>query len=941
MASAEYIPMRGGDTTVSIVPPSAAPSEPAPEPPSTAAGTGEAPPSLAQDGGRTLADDKGAPPPLPPKDAAPRPTWRQRMRRQLAGTQPHVLLRVFFFVFLAVIAGLAVAAMVAVTAGLRQSYQDSTSIFVGGAGAFLTETGVGNCYRMLASPDNTTELQIAALDLTNMAVGLVVAPDLLRFGDPSTTPALPSPTRSDNITRVLSDLLVPANITIAAIVVIQTNILFLNETSLSDSSRAAIATILNTQPTIQVLYLELLAYLLLASLDYVDGVQRLQYIFMGIILGVLVAVAVIVFLPLDRRLVRATRALTKKNADLERLSNELQMLMVLSPNGIFRATRSGHITYTNPRFLEITGLTEASRDLWLELVHEEDRAGVEAQWTAALNDPRGSISLEFRMVRSNGAVVWVLSESRQDVVVTPSGEKEVQSIVVSVTDITERKRLEQERVRLLEEAAAVAEQHRREQEIFVDTICHGIRNPLNGILNNVDLLQVSLEKRKARKSAVKRKSHAAAAAAAVAASERVGNERPRTPALPSPVTDAETPALAPAVTADEPDSDDEAADDLEALHAIATCANHQRVITDDVLNFSRLKGNRLKLTVTTFRLRELLDTAVIMFVAEAKAEGIELTVNVDPPDALVPLRADRERIMQILTNLLSNAVKFTRGATPERSVTITARLEPPGPSAHIGDTVQLYLVVTDTGIGISEKDQALLFHRFGQVGEGGSRTYSGGSGLGLSICKLLADLMGGSIVVHSELGKGAEFVATLPCEVTEATSAGADGGSASAAAAAAPETALRGHVRVLVVEDNIINQTVLRRQLESSVVPGAQLTFAVGIADNGQRALDVLESQPFDVVLMDLQMPVMDGIEATRRLRARGARVPIIGLSGNSRQEQVDAAMTAGMNAYVVKPYNRQELVRLICQFAGITGNQPAPPPAPAVATSPTPPPSS
>ena len=838
-------------------------------------------------------------------EKSPALSWRRRARQHLASVQPQALMRVFFFTFAAVIAALAIAAMVTVSAGLRQSYQDSLSVFVGGTALYLTETGGESCYRLLTSPTNATEQLIGAASLSLMTAGLTTALDLLRYGNATSSPALPSPTTSDDIARILRELEAPVNITLAAIRVVQTNVLVNNELSLSDSSREAIAVILGQKTVLVRELANLLRYVSAAALLNVESVQHQQYVFMAVILGVLVMMALLVYVPLDWRLVRATRALTTKNADLERLSNELQMLMVLSPNGIFRATPTGHITYTNPRFLEITGLSEASRDMWLELVHEEDRAAVEAQWAAALADVRGTISLEFRMVRSNGAVVWVLSDSRQDVIVTPAGDKQVQSVVVSVTDITERKRLEQERVRLLEEAAAVAERHRQEQEIFVDTICHGIRNPLNGILNSVDLLQVSLENRKARKAA----------------------RRLRPAATPATLQEDT------ATTAAATESDDEAAEDLDALRAIATCANHQRVITDDVLNFSRLKGNRLKLTVTTFRLRELLDTAVIMFVAEAKAEGIDLTVHLDPDDATQPLRADRERIMQILTNLLSNAVKFTRGATPERSVTVTARLEPYGAIAAAGETVQLHLSVKDTGIGISEKDQALLFHRFGQVGEGGSRTYSGGSGLGLSICKLLADLMGGTIVVHSELGKGAEFVATLPCTVVEDASAAAaaaaggtiittaDLGATTAAPpglTVPPDLALRGHIRVLLVEDNVINQTVLRRQLESSVVPGAQLTFAVGIADNGQQALDVLESQPFDVVLMDLQMPVMDGIEATRRLRERGARVPIIGLSGNSRQEQVDEAMAAGMDMYVVKPYNRQELVRLICQFAGV-----------------------
>jgi CheY-like chemotaxis protein len=113
------------------------------------------------------------------------------------------------------------------------------------------------------------------------------------------------------------------------------------------------------------------------------------------------------------------------------------------------------------------------------------------------------------------------------------------------------------------------------------------------------------------------------------------------------------------------------------------------------------------------------------------------------------------------------------------------------------------------------------------------------------------------------------------------------------------------------VEDNVINQTVLRRQLATCATP----LFEVAVANNGQEALDLVERQPFDLVLMDIQMPVMDGLEATRRIRARGERVPIIGLSGNARQEHVDAALAAGMQQYLVKPYSRQQVVDSICRL--------------------------
>ena len=210
----------------------------------------------------------------------------------------------------------------------------------------------------------------------------------------------------------------------------------------------------------------------------------------------------------------------------------------------------------------------------------------------------------------------------------------------------------------------------------------------------------------------------------------------------------------------------------------------------------------------------------------------------------------------------------------------------------------------------------MLFHRFGQVGGASSRTYVGGSGLGLSICKLLVDLMGGTIFVQSELGRGTEFSLTVPCE---AVAVEAEQEPRPDAPVATGEGRPMRLLSVLIAEDNLINQSVLRRQLEMSSKE-AGVTYDTVIANNGQEAVDLTEQHAFDVVLMDIQMPLLDGIEATRALRGRGHTMPIIGLSGNARQEQIDAAIAAGMQGYLIKPYNRKELVALINRQCGLGG---------------------
>ncbi len=508
--------------------------------------------------------------------------------------------------------------------------------------------------------------------------------------------------------------------------------------------------------------------------------------------------------------------------------------------------------------------------IWRErLVLPDAAARFDRMWQQAAQTGKPFFSFEYELRRPGGRTGWLLGQYYHD---AASG-----CLYGALTDISEHRRLEQERLEAVECAAQVqrqraeeAEEHRHSQEMFVDTICHEIRNPLNGILNNVDLLRRSLEKRRERRIAW----------------------------VPPPMIEALQAAVK--------QSDDE---DTAALAAIETCANHQRIITNDVLNFSRLKANKLALQVSDFRLGELIAAAVVMFEAEARAHGISLVTELDEAVAGVALRNDPQRLVQILTNLLSNAVKFTRDAPLRRAVVVAASLAPPRPAP--GSVATVTFAVRDSGIGISPEGQAQLFQRFGQVGQKSSATYSGGSGLGLSICKLLLDLMGGDIRVRSELGHGTEFTVTVPCEA--AAPAGLPAPAAATDAAARPS----GRLRVLIVEDNLINQTVLRRQLEQSA---EGVTFECAVANHGQEALDLLErGGAFDVVLMDIQMPVLDGIEATRRARARGLRVPIVALSGNARQEHVDVALAAGMQAYVVKPFSRQELVRLILQLCGLT----------------------
>ena len=820
---------------------------------------------------------------------------RRRSRRGGGGAirQPHLLLRVVFLALLAVIAALAIAAMIVVTRGLNQSYNDTRSVYVGGVALFLTETGYTDLATMRSanSSSQRTEVAEAAADLYRMRAALTTGVDLYLHGNASATPPY-SPTTNAQIAGLVAALVAPANATVAAIDVIQREILLNNATANDTAVAAAVQSMTALEPTLLGLQAAILVAISVQALANVQAVETAQYAFMGVILGVLVLIALAVYLPVERRIKHMTDALHAKNTDLRRAAEELTLLMQLSPHGIFCADPSGHLTYANDRWTELTGLDAPDRDGWIDaVVHPDDRAAVRDAWTRVLGDAATAaasqiMALEFRLVRlplgpgapaPSGSPVWVLLQCRHDLAEGADGRTAVRSVVGSLADVTDRKRLEQDKLDLLARAAEAAEAHRREQEVFVDTICHGIRNPLNGILNNVDLLRESVQ-------------------------------RARQPALSqSPRSRSPTDGLASAGgLADSVEL-------MEAIDAIETCANYQRVITDDVLSLSRLQAVGAVLHMAEFRLGDLVRTSIVMFAAEARADDIELTTDVADDASNLVICHDRERLAQILANLLSNAIKFTRTSRGVRRVTLHAAVAPSSPA-------QLTLAVSDTGPGIAADDQPLLFHRFRQVGSATSVTtraiHAGGSGLGLSICKLLVDAMGGTIRVRSELGRGAEFVVVVPCTVGSEALAAAAARSPTAEHPPVPSPSPRaaervGTLRVLIAEDNAINQTVLRRQLRLASTPGG-LTFEVAIANNGQEAVDLVAREPFDVVLMDIDMPVLDGIQATRELRARGHALPVIGLSGNARQEQIDGAIAAGMQAYLVKPYSRKDLVDVL-----------------------------
>jgi two-component system, sensor histidine kinase len=321
-------------------------------------------------------------------------------------------------------------------------------------------------------------------------------------------------------------------------------------------------------------------------------------------------------------------------------------------------------------------------------------------------------------------------------------------------------------------------------------------------------------------------------------------------------------------------------------------------IINDILDFSKIEAGRLELEQIEFGLREIIEETIEILGVRARARGLELRCVIE---SSVPaaVRGDPMRLRQVLINLAGNAIKFTESG--EVVVRVKA-LDPQG---------RLRFEVTDTGIGISQEAQTQIFSAFSQADSFTTRKY-GGTGLGLAICRQLVSLMGGEIGVRSEVNRGSTFwfeVRLEPLADPEATFIAVS----SPKAAEPPQTAASGGPLILVVEDNAVNREVAVGMLEN-------LGYGTETATNGMLAMEALSEADYAAVLMDCQMPVMDGLTATMEIRRReakagGVRLPIIALTANAMEGNRERCLAAGMDDFLSKPFTQQQLKSMLARW--------------------------
>jgi two-component system, sensor histidine kinase len=331
------------------------------------------------------------------------------------------------------------------------------------------------------------------------------------------------------------------------------------------------------------------------------------------------------------------------------------------------------------------------------------------------------------------------------------------------------------------------------------------------------------------------------------------------------------------------------------LDTINKAAEHLLVVINDILDISKIEAGKLNLESIGFRPEQAISHCVQVMSHKAEEKGLRLHKEISEGISTV-LIGDPYRLNQVLLNLISNAVKFTE----KGSITVSCYL-----LRSLQNRQTICIEVKDTGIGMDEEFSSRLFQKFTQEEKSTARKY-GGTGLGMSISKQLVELMGGTINVKSKKGAGTEILLTIPFVTGSKADLPEDNREVS-------DSAVLKDKKILLVEDNVMNRLVAKTVLK-------QYEVIITEAVNGEEAVNALRQSPYDIVLMDVQMPVMDGLEATRIIRKDiNEDIPIIALTANAIKGESDRCIEAGMNDFVSKPFEEKDLVYAMAKWINYT----------------------
>jgi len=339
------------------------------------------------------------------------------------------------------------------------------------------------------------------------------------------------------------------------------------------------------------------------------------------------------------------------------------------------------------------------------------------------------------------------------------------------------------------------------------------------------------------------------------------------------------------------------ADQIKYINSIKISSSNLMNLINDILDFSKIEAKHIEINSMDFNLKELVEEIVFMFESQAHEKNIKISYTIDD-DVHTDLTGDSLKLKQILTNLINNAIKFTEKGEVKVAVEQTN---------NSTNATGIKITVSDTGIGIKEEDYGKLFKLFTQIDSTPSKKYAG-TGLGLTIVKRLVELLSGSIDYTSEYGKGTSFIVTIPFNKSaKATLTYEDLWQETK-----PDAELN-NIKILLAEDDAINQLYLKSFLQS-------FNCEVDTAYNGEQALEKFKKNSYDIILMDGQMPKLDGFETTRLIRSmekenKSQTTPIIAITGYAITGDKDRFLSSGMDDYITKPINENKLIEIIKKY--------------------------